>query len=146
MSKLVVGVAGLCRPGTCSRSDRLFVRSGRLLYWALLTSQAMSTSQHLTLHIEAFTTRVTEGEALHSVETNLYLYFCMMASDSLGNTQEVSELAGQTGPESMDGLESVTYFIAGLGVVVLSLCVVVAGLLIYQYCRSEPYYISPSSL
>ena len=70
----------------------------------------------------------------------------MMASDSLGNTQEVSELAGQTGPESMDGLESVTYFIAGLGVVVLSLCVVVAGLLIYQYCRSEPYYISPSSL
>ena len=36
----------------------------------------------------------------------------------------------------MDGLESVTYFIAGLGVIVLSLCVIVAGLLIYQYCRS----------
>lgn len=40
----------------------------------------------------------------------------------------------------MDGLESVTYFIAGLGVIVLSLCVIVAGLLIYQYCRSVTFF------
>ena len=36
----------------------------------------------------------------------------------------------------MDSFEVVTYFIAGLGVIVLSLCIVVAGILIYQYCRS----------
>ena len=35
----------------------------------------------------------------------------------------------------MDSLEVVTYFIAALGVVVLGLCAVVAGILIYQYCR-----------
>ena len=46
----------------------------------------------------------------------------------------------------MDGLESVTYFIAGLGVIVLSLCVIVAGLLIYQYCRSASVLSCPTPL
>jgi len=35
----------------------------------------------------------------------------------------------------MDSLEAVTYLIAALGVIVLGLCITVACLLIYQYCR-----------
>ena len=36
---------------------------------------------------------------------------------------------------SMDSLDVVTYLLAALGVIVLGLCIVVASLLIYQYCR-----------
>ena len=35
----------------------------------------------------------------------------------------------------MDSLEIVTYMTAGLGVIVLGLCIIVASLLIYLYCR-----------
>ena len=56
-----------------------------------------------------------------------------MASDK--SVPNISE--GSAGvEENMDSFEAVTYFIAGLGVVVLSLCVVVAAILIYQFCRS----------
>ena len=36
---------------------------------------------------------------------------------------------------SMDSLDVVTYLLAALGVIVLVLCIIVASLLIYQYCR-----------
>ena len=36
----------------------------------------------------------------------------------------------------MDSFELMTYFIAALGVIVLCLCVVVASILIYHFCRS----------
>ena len=36
---------------------------------------------------------------------------------------------------SMDSLDVVTYLLAALVVIVLGLCIVVASLLIYQYCR-----------
>ena len=35
----------------------------------------------------------------------------------------------------MDAIEILTLLVAGLGVLVLVLCSVVAALLIYQYCR-----------
>ena len=38
--------------------------------------------------------------------------------------------------DEMDSLELMTYFIAALGVIVLCLCVVVASILIYHFCRS----------
>ena len=38
--------------------------------------------------------------------------------------------------DRMDSFELVTYFIAVLGVIVLCLCVVVASILIYHFCRS----------
>ena len=37
--------------------------------------------------------------------------------------------------DNMDTLETITYLVAALGVIVLALCIVVASLLIYQYCR-----------
>ena len=40
-----------------------------------------------------------------------------------------------TDTSTMDSLEVVTYLLAALGVIVLGLCIVVASLLIYQYCR-----------
>ena len=38
--------------------------------------------------------------------------------------------------DKMDTFELMTYFIAALGVIVLCLCVVVASILIYHFCRS----------
>ena len=44
---------------------------------------------------------------------------------------------GFTVSDRMETIELLTYIVAGLGVIVLGLCVVVASLIIYQHCRYE---------
>ena len=46
--------------------------------------------------------------------------------------------------DEMDSLELMTYFIAALGVIVLCLCVVVASILIYHFCRLVSASVSAS--
>ena len=50
-------------------------------------------------------------------------------------TTEVATTSESEIDENMDTLETITYLVAALGVIVLALCIVVASLLIYQYCR-----------
>ena len=60
-----------------------------------------------------------------------------MASDkTLTHLNSGSSLVAET--DKMDSMELMTYFIAALGVIVLCLCVVVASILIYHFCRSVP--------
>ena len=53
---------------------------------------------------------------------------------TIRNITSGSSVVGAT--DTMDSFELVTYFIAVLGVIVLCLCVVVASILIYHFCRS----------
>merc|ERR1712045_521115 len=77
---------------------------------AEVVSGDMSHFGHsLDISIEAFTTRTT------------------------GYTS--TTLSSAEGGSTMDSLEIVTYMTAGLGVIVLGLCIIVASLLIYLYCR-----------
>ena len=60
---------------------------------------------------------------------------------AVSSTTEASQISTISAPvimsEGMDTLDIVTVLLAILGVIVLILCIVVAGLLIYQYCRLE---------
>ena len=79
----------------------------------------------VSVEIEAFATSRQRDELMAEgvVAMNKTL-------DALGAVTEGVDIV-----DKMDTIELLTYLVAGLGVIVLGLCIVVACLIIYQHCR-----------
>merc|ERR1712013_309439 len=75
----------------------------------------------ISVEIEAFATS-RERDELVVEEVN--------AAGAVGYVTEVEDIF-----DKMDMIDTLTYLVVGLGVLVLGLCVVVASLIIYQHCR-----------
>ena len=84
----------------------------------MLIKQRMS---QISVEIEAFATS-RERDELVVEEVN--------AAGAVGYVTEVEDIF-----DKMDMIDTLTYLVVGLGVLVLGLCVVVASLIIYQHCR-----------
>ena len=64
------------------------------------------------------------------------LFYTLASDKTFRNLNSGSSVVEERETDRMDSFELMTYFMAALGVIVLCLCVVVASILIYHFCRS----------
>ena len=72
------------------------------------------------------------------------LFYTLASDKTFRNLNSGSSVVEERETDRMDSFELMTYFMAALGVIVLCLCVVVASILIYHFCRSVSVSVSVS--